>query len=82
MVVLGMNSPAPAIKVQSWLRGEPLTAFQPGKLYIVEFWATWCGHCVSAMPHLAELQEKYQDRGLEVVAVAASEKAPTADEAR
>ncbi|WP_027156030.1 TlpA disulfide reductase family protein [Mesorhizobium sp. WSM2561] len=81
-MVLRMDSPAPAIKVQSWLRGEPLTAFQPGKLYIVEFWATWCGPCVSAMPHLAELQEKYKDRGLEVVGVAASEHAPTADEAR
>ncbi|MGX9121061.1 TlpA disulfide reductase family protein, partial [Mesorhizobium sp. BHbsci] len=81
-MVLRMDSPAPAIKVQSWLRGEPLTAFQPGKLYIVEFWATWCGPCVSAMPHLAELQDKYKDSGLEVVAVAASEKAPTADEAR
>ncbi|MEI9413242.1 TlpA disulfide reductase family protein [Mesorhizobium salmacidum] len=81
-MVLRMDSPAPAIKVQSWLRGEPLTAFQPGKLYIVEFWATWCSPCVAAMPHLAELQEKYKDRGLEVVGVAASERAPTADEAR
>ncbi|MEI9413262.1 TlpA disulfide reductase family protein, partial [Mesorhizobium salmacidum] len=80
--MLRMDSPAPAIKVQSWLRGEPLTAFQPGKLYIVEFWATWCGPCVAAMPHLAQLQEKYKDRGLEVVGVAASERAATADEAR
>ncbi|MGX5805143.1 TlpA disulfide reductase family protein [Bradyrhizobium sp. Arg314] len=81
-MVLRMDSPAPAIKMENWLRGEPLTAFQPGKLYIVEFWATWCGPCVAAMPHLAELQEKYKDRGLEVVGVATSERAPTADEAR
>ncbi|MEI9413136.1 TlpA disulfide reductase family protein, partial [Mesorhizobium salmacidum] len=81
-MVLRMDSPAPAIKVENWLRGEPLTAFQPGKLYIIEFWATWCGPCVEAMPHLAELQEKYKDRGLEVVGVASSEDAPTADEAR
>ncbi|GLS32604.1 alkyl hydroperoxide reductase [Mesorhizobium albiziae] len=81
-MVLQMESPAPSIKVESWLRGEPLTNFQPGKVYIVEFWATWCGPCVAAMPHLVQLQEKYKDSGLEVVGVAAHEHAPTAVEAR
>ncbi|WP_192360065.1 TlpA disulfide reductase family protein [Mesorhizobium mediterraneum] len=81
-MVLQMESPAPSIKVVDWLRGEPLTNFQPGKVYIVEFWATWCGPCVAAMPHLVQLQEKYKDSGLEVVGVAADEDAPTADEAR
>ncbi|TIL90287.1 MAG: TlpA family protein disulfide reductase [Mesorhizobium sp.] len=81
-MVLRMESPAPPIKVDDWLRGEPLANFQPGKVYLVEFWATWCGPCVAAMPHLVELKEKYKDRGFEVVGVAASEQAPTADEAR
>ncbi|MES0138984.1 TlpA family protein disulfide reductase [Mesorhizobium sp. M0016] len=81
-MVLQMESPAPSIKVEYWLRGEPLTNFQPGKVYIVEFWATWCGPCVSAMPHLMQLQEKYRDSGLEVVGIAADENAPTAVEAR
>ncbi|WP_409190666.1 TlpA disulfide reductase family protein [Bradyrhizobium sp. RDM4] len=61
---------------------RPLTNFQPGKVYIVEFWASWCGPCEEAMPHLIELQAKYKDEGLEVVGVAAREQAPTADEAR
>ncbi|QPB24829.1 TlpA disulfide reductase family protein [Rhizobium sp. 007] len=81
-MVLCMESPAPSIKVQNWLRGEPLTIFQPGKVYIVEFWATWCGPCVSAIPHLVQLQENYKHSGLEVIGVAASEVAPSADEAR
>ncbi|MFQ3457967.1 TlpA disulfide reductase family protein [Bradyrhizobium sp. UFLA01-814] len=81
-MVLRMESPAPPIKVQSWLRGQHLKKFQPGKMYIVEFWATWCGPCVEAMPHLVQLQEQYRDRGLGVIGVAASESAPTADEAR
>ncbi|MER9838260.1 TlpA family protein disulfide reductase [Mesorhizobium sp. M0145] len=81
-MVLRMESPAPSIKVENWLRGEPLTNFQPGKVYIVEFWATWCGPCVSAMPHLMQLQEKYKDSGLEVLGIAADEDAPTAVEAR
>ncbi|MGY4626812.1 TlpA disulfide reductase family protein [Bradyrhizobium sp. USDA 4486] len=81
-MVLHMDSPAPPIKVENWLRGEPLTSFQPGKVYVVEFWATWCAPCAAAMPHLVELQEKYKDSGLELLGVAAYEQAPTADEAR
>ncbi|MET4261799.1 thiol-disulfide isomerase/thioredoxin [Bradyrhizobium sp. S3.12.5] len=80
--MLCLASPAPSLKVENWLRGEPLTNFQPGKVYIVEFWASWCGPCEEAMPHLIELQAKYKDEGLEVVGVAARERAPTADEAR
>ncbi|HEV2899537.1 MAG TPA: TlpA disulfide reductase family protein, partial [Pseudaminobacter sp.] len=81
-MVLQMESPAPSIQVETWLRGEPLTSFEPGKVYIVEFWATWCRPCVDAMPHLIQLQKKYRESGVEIIGVAASEDAPTADEAR
>ncbi|WP_292198677.1 TlpA disulfide reductase family protein [Mesorhizobium sp.] len=81
-VVLQIESPAPSIQAETWLRGEPLTSFEPGKVYIVEFWATWCDSCVDGMPHLMQLQEKYRESGVEIVGVAASERAPTADEAR
>lgn len=81
-MVLRRESPAPPIKVDDWLRGEPLANFQPGKVYLLEFWATWCGHCVAVIPHLTQLQEKYQDSGFEVVGVAAREQGPTAEEAR
>ncbi len=81
-MVLRVKSLAPPINVESWLRGQPLMSFQPGKVYIIEFWATWCMPCMAAMPHLVQLQEKYEDSGLQVVGVAAHERARTADEAR
>ncbi|TIO67752.1 TlpA disulfide reductase family protein [Mesorhizobium sp.] len=81
-MVLRMESPAPSIKVENWLRGEPVTNFQPGKVYIVEFWATWCRPCAAEMLHLMQLQNNYKESGLEVVGVAADEDAPTAVEAR
>ena len=39
-----------------------------GKLVILDFWATWCGSCIEAMPHLKALQAKYRN-SLQVIAV-------------
>ncbi|MCK1713848.1 MULTISPECIES: TlpA disulfide reductase family protein [unclassified Bradyrhizobium] len=80
--VLRVGSPAPSIKVEDWLRGQPVTTFEPGKVYIIEFWATWCGPCIASMQNLVILQSKYRSSGVEVVGIAAHEQASTADEAR
>lgn len=58
----------PAIVVAKWVKGEPLTAFEPGKVYVVDFWATWCGPCKAAIPHLTRLQKQYAGK-LEVIGV-------------
>ena len=36
---------------------------------VVDFWATYCKPCLKAMPGLAEIQRKYQDRGLTVLGI-------------
>src|SRR5262249_36414263 len=61
-VTLKVGDPAPQLKADKWLQGGEVKAFEPGKVYVVEFWATWCGPCISAMPHLAQLQEHYKDK--------------------
>lgn len=33
-----------------------------GKIVLIEFWATWCGSCIEAIPQLNQLQTKYGDR--------------------
>lgn len=49
----------PSVK---WIKGDPITKLDSTKIYIVECWATWCGPCKAAMPHLNELHKKYGDK--------------------
>jgi thiol-disulfide isomerase/thioredoxin len=44
---------------------------EPGKVYVVEFWATWCGPCIAFMPHLAELQAQYKEKGVTIIGFSA-----------
>ncbi len=38
-----------------------------GKVVLINLWATWCGPCRAEMPELVALQEKYRDKGFEIV---------------
>jgi thiol-disulfide isomerase/thioredoxin len=58
---LGVGDPAPKLDVKSFVKGEAVRDFEPGKLYVVEFWATWCGPCKTSIPHLTELQKKHPE---------------------
>jgi thiol-disulfide isomerase/thioredoxin len=58
---LGVGDPAPKLEVQSFVMGDALKGFVKDKIYVVEFWATWCGPCRATIPHLTELQKKHKD---------------------
>ena len=52
---------APQLQVSEWLQGTPIKRFQPGHVYVVDFWTSWCAPCRPAILHLTDLQDQYRD---------------------
>jgi thiol-disulfide isomerase/thioredoxin len=70
-----IGDPAAPLKIKEWLKGKPVDLSDREKIYVVEFWATWCGPCRVSIPHLTEMQKKFADKG--VVFVGISDEKPS-----
>lgn len=71
-----LGGPAPSLYIANWIKGDKVAAFEKGKVYVVEFWATWCKPCIAGMPHLSELAEKYK-KDVTVLGVSVHERKET-----
>lgn len=66
--------PAPDFTLPD-LNGNPVTLSKvPGKIKIVDFWASWCGPCRMNNPALKKVYEQYHSKGLEIISISLDHK--------
>lgn len=65
-----LDGPAPEVALKT-LSGQAIEVQNVGKPLLVNFWSTSCGICLTEMPQLAALYNDYQNKGFEMVMVAA-----------
>ncbi|MHC4774553.1 MAG: peroxiredoxin family protein [Planctomycetota bacterium] len=64
---LTIGDPAPPLDIAHWMKGDAHEKFEDGRVYVLEFWATWCGPCIAAMDHLSRVQREFGPRGVTII---------------
>lgn len=64
-----VGDPAAPLKIKEWVKKKAVDVLDGKNVYVVEFWATWCGPCKVSIPHLTELQQRFKDKGVVVIGI-------------
>ena len=71
---LTIGSQAPDIDIETWVSDRDgkfahVPKLKSDKIYVIAFWATWCGPCVGDQPHLQEAWERFGGDNFRIVSV-------------
>jgi len=55
-----------ALASSDWIQGAAPAKWEQDKLYLIECWATWCGPCIAAIPHVNGLHKEFAKKGVRV----------------
>lgn len=69
-----LNRPAPDFlpAVQTGAKLPRISTLK-GRVVVIDFFATWCGPCIEAMPHIEALHQRLKDKGVTVLGVSHEE---------
>ena len=69
-----VGNSAPELKLETITEAKPVKLSDyAGKVVVLDFWATWCGPCMEALPKLAKIQGEYGDK-IQILAISSEEK--------
>lgn len=75
------GKPAPPLQLDNWMNAKAMELSDlKGKIVVLDFWATWCGPCISAIPKANEISKKYADKGVMFIGVCAKRGAEKMEE--
>lgn len=63
------NNSEVAIPVMNFDQLQPLLQKENDSIYVINFWATWCGPCVKEIPYFEQLGKNYQDKKLKILMI-------------
>jgi peroxiredoxin len=64
-----IGDPAAPLAIKEWLKGPPVDIKAGTNIFVIEFWATLSTASRANIPKLNELQKKYKDKGVVIVAI-------------
>lgn len=39
------------------------------EIWVLDFWASWCGPCIEAVPHVKQMQQRFADKGVRFISL-------------
>lgn len=66
---INVNEKAPPIHITHWIENAPVDKDLINKYIVLEFWATWCGPCIAAVPHMNEIQIEFNQEDLYYISI-------------
>ncbi|MCY2960090.1 MAG: TlpA disulfide reductase family protein [Planctomycetota bacterium] len=70
---LKVGDAAPALSIESFVKGTPVTTLEKGKTYLLHFWAPWNKASLEQLQILSEVQKNYADKKLVVIGIASTD---------